>query len=518
MGRKAVALKGVQWHFDIRYITYDPIPGHVLFLVRLDAKEKYVERLPVGIEGNDDRGLSFFPETGAEAAPEMAKALLYCFKNKVEGKSEDNLMPPSFKLATDDATLARAVEKELGKLGVPSSQCKVEVEKSDMRVLFAQIQFEDAYRGFKAKWGISAQEARMGEDVPSPPEAIGFSNFKPPSDFAASSGAEKGLEDVQAMLDYVQALLNASPMSDERLLNMENEVMKVRLLFMEKPAGIRKREADDGDGGAAMDYGLRLYFGAGVAPSRRLSRKYLIQAALDASVLDSTRSIAHALLTSWYTACQNDFRTRYLFAAAHHANEAMRLTLGRVPPPAVLFFGKNLLECEADRGTRGLRSQFKHVWKAVAKREGEMEAERNAARLKRLTKPNRYRCATVGCGIEASSGKMLLRCAGKCDPDKKPSYCSKECQKADWKNHKPFCIPGAACSVIDDSSNSSNMGGYKSAGAIGVPVQNADGTSTFVSSTTMSASELREFRDVADGKAKAGNGVPSNIQMERWEI
>jgi len=88
----------------------------------------------------------------------------------------------------------------------------------------------------------------------------------------------------------------------------------------------------------------------------------------------------------------------------------MRLTSGRVPPPAVLFFGKNLLECEADRGTRGLRSQFKHVWKAVAKREGEMEAERNAARLKRLTKPNRYRCATVGCGIEASSGKMLLRC------------------------------------------------------------------------------------------------------------
>jgi len=262
MGRKAVALKGVQWHFDIRYITYDPIPGHVLFLVRLDAKEKYVERLPVGIEGNDDRGLSFFPETGADAAPEIAKALLYCFKNKVEGKSENNLMPPSFKLATDDATLARAVEKELGKLGVPSNQCKVEVEKSDIRALFAQIQFEDTYRSFKAKWGISAQEARMGEDVPSPPEAIGFSNFKPPSDFAASSGAEKGLEDVQAMLDYVQALLNASPMSDERLLNMENEVMKVRLLFMEKPAGIRKREADDGDGGAAMDYGLR--YGLGI--------------------------------------------------------------------------------------------------------------------------------------------------------------------------------------------------------------------------------------------------------------
>jgi len=62
------------------------------------------------------------------------------------------------------------------------------------------------------------------------------------------------------------------------------------------------------------------------------------------------------------------------------------------------------------------------------------------------------------------------------------------------------------------------MGGYKSAGAIGVPVQNADGTSTFVSSTTMSASELREFRDISDGKAKAGNGIPSSIQMERWEI
>ena len=67
--------------------------------------------------------------------------------------------------------------------------------------------------------------------------------------------------------------------------------------------------------------------------------------------------------------------------------------------------------------------------------EGEKE---KTLQLKRLKNPRRYRCAAVGCGVEADSGKMLsrgrsyslsfysvplmrkyLKGSGKCDFDKK---------------------------------------------------------------------------------------------------
>ncbi|CAL1699049.1 unnamed protein product, partial [Somion occarium] len=57
--------------------------------------------------------------------------------------------------------------------------------------------------------------------------------------------------------------------------------------------------------------------------------------------------------------------------------------------------------------------------------------------------PNAYRCAAPGCGIEGTKKSALLKCAGKCPPDVKPSYCSKECQKAHWKTHRSICNPNA---------------------------------------------------------------------------
>jgi hypothetical protein len=78
-----------------------------------------------------------------------------------------------------------------------------------------------------------------------------------------------------------------------------------------------------------------------------------------------------------------------------------------------------------------------------------MEKEQGKAEVKRAKKANRYRCANVGCSVQANTGRMLAQCvyksglltaferftdmvhfrfagSGKCDPDKKPSYCSKE--------------------------------------------------------------------------------------------
>lgn len=86
--------------------------------------------------------------------------------------------------------------------------------------------------------------------------------------------------------------------------------------------------------------------------------------------------------------------------------------------------------------------QYKAVWAAIETRNKEMDEEQAEAEVKRAKRANRYRCASVGCSVQADTGRMLARCAykpafesladflwvgsGKCDPDKKPSYCSKE--------------------------------------------------------------------------------------------
>lgn len=47
-------------------------------------------------------------------------------------------------------------------------------------------------------------------------------------------------------------------------------------------------------------------------------------------------------------------------------------------------------------------------------------------------------CEARGNAAASSDSASLLRCA-KC---KKVLYCGKECQAADWKAHKPFCVRG----------------------------------------------------------------------------
>jgi hypothetical protein len=92
--------------------------------------------------------------------------------------------------------------------------------------------------------------------------------------------------------------------------------------------------------------------------------------------------------------------------------------------------------------------QYKAVWAALETRTKQTEKAQAKAEVKRAKNANRYRCANVGCSVQADMGKMLAQCAyglhlvvfesladmiyflwagsGKCDPDKKPSYCSKE--------------------------------------------------------------------------------------------
>jgi len=102
----------------------------------------------------------------------------------------------------------------------------------------------------------------------------------------------------------------------------------------------------------------------------------------------------------------------------------------------------------------------------------------------------------------------------ECDSDKKPSYCGKECRCADWKNHKPFRKPGAARSVIDTGTSSHRM---TKPNGLQIQITMADGKMVLVSSSTMDAKELKEFKGAADGIPTGGETMWSMVSSMVFE-
>ncbi|EIW56756.1 uncharacterized protein TRAVEDRAFT_73185 [Trametes versicolor FP-101664 SS1] len=86
---------------------------------------------------------------------------------------------------------------------------------------------------------------------------------------------------------------------------------------------------------------------------------------------------------------------------------------------------------------------FKDLWHAFDVREVELAEDRAKRDAKVSRAPNAYTCAAPGCGLIAGKKKSFMRCAGKCPPERKPHYCSKDCQRRDWRSHKPYCKPDA---------------------------------------------------------------------------
>ncbi|KAF8177641.1 hypothetical protein BJ912DRAFT_677958 [Pholiota molesta] len=506
-----------EWYFDLRYIQFEPNPHHSLYLAQTLDSIYHLEPLPAGLPANRS-GLEFFPETGREAAPEVVKGIMYAFLHRMGGKASP--FAP-WRLTTPDKRLLAAVNAEFRRIGIHSS---LEVtETTFLAHCLTDDCFAIQYNNLKKKMGYTG---------------IGYASLLCPDDICFPDVADAvpplviGKDDWHICTAYVRHVMEARPIDEiadsmSVIANMTQEVRQLQERLQSVPEAVVRVQADGGDYEAAFDYGLRLRFGLGCTANRQLSRVYLMKALGPPLSSDTFKATVHAALIEWYVDSRKDgvLKNRYLCAAAHHAKSAI-LYARRVDPNrkyycnAVLGFAKTLIDLNERANTiEQIRTLYDDVIQVSKKRSKQVDEERKKLAQKRMKTPHRYRCASAGCRIQSDTGKMLQRCSGNCDLDKKPSYCSKECQKADWKNHKPFCRPGAECSVLDDGSLDAPLqGGYTPKdGTLQIPVTYADGSTMYFSTSTL---EPKALKEMAESLAKQQPAPGSRLKglPKAWKI
>ncbi|KAJ7651177.1 hypothetical protein FB45DRAFT_1050964 [Roridomyces roridus] len=252
---------------------------------------------------------------------------------------------------------------------------------------------------------------------------------------------------------------------------MQPETLEITNKLLDaRPAALVKAEADTGNPLAALDYRVRLYH----AP---------------AAATPETQAMAHAMLVLWYIehfrGSDKSIVARYLFAGAYHANESARIIQPVLPKGSAQLPELEFL--------------YADVFKAFEDRKKQMSKEGEKMAVKRMERPLNYRCANPICPIESDASRILKQCSGACDKDKKSSYCSRECQRADWKNHKPFCKSGAPCSVIDREFVSPAARHVVPTGSISMPMGGIN-----ASSSTMTPEFMKEIKEQLDELIRTG--------------
>ena len=121
----------------------------------------------------------------------------------------------------------------------------------------------------------------------------------------------------------------------------------------------------------------------------------------------------------------NDF----MHAAAAYSDASA--ALGMVSP-VVLYVARWLTQIGERDGVNVRETErykvYPYLWSAWDVRVAEMEEEKRKREAKLGRAPTAYVCAAQGCGITAKQKKGLMKCAGKCPMERKPHYCSKNCQ------------------------------------------------------------------------------------------
>jgi hypothetical protein len=244
--RAPSGLVGNHWHFDLRFIYLEP-HAHVLFLVQPESAFIHSERLPLGIP-DESTALLFFPESGAEAAPEVAKALVHAFLDSFGGPGSPRAFAP-WTLSTYDRELATEVGKEFKHLGIREELCSIRATKAHQQTA------DKAFEGF---WERLTQSIELPlRRAMHPPDNINFSILKP-----KPWGETKELDPMQKALKYAQTFhqvgLEARRLSNSQISSkmMEDTQAAMRHLESTSIEEIQKK-ADAGDTTAALDYAVR---------------------------------------------------------------------------------------------------------------------------------------------------------------------------------------------------------------------------------------------------------------------
>ncbi|KAG6915691.1 hypothetical protein DXG01_010419 [Tephrocybe rancida] len=469
------------WHFDLRYVTLEP-PAHILFIVQLDTSYVHIENLPH--DTPRDHSLMYFPESGTAAAPVVCRALIHSFLESLGAKTPAKNAPAPYapyKLTTEERSLAKAVEKEFKRMGVRDELCEIETI-SGRPLITAQNAFNKIWRSFVQMKGLTGIAASLMKA----PEPIGFATLRLsrwPKDLETRDPVE-----LNRAMYYTRQLSALQPVdNDTPPMDIKQAISGVMDLLSRKSLAVVRAEADAGSAMSAIDYALRVQAGYDGQPDRDVFRHYLVGVITSTNASDIDKARAHGLLIEWHTmsSASTDIRSRYLHAAAHHANECVRLSGKSFS--AVLWFASKLLEPMSHQ-VPDLNVQYKGVWNAFKKRDEEINRDTSQAEKKRAKKSNRY----------------------------------------DWKIHKPFCKPGAPCSVLEKAESMPSSSSTGVQGSISIPVVGPDGKTTLLSSKTMTPEMLKEIRkasekrgadsDSAGGRGGSNRPAFGSIHMENFTL
>ncbi|KAF4612873.1 hypothetical protein D9613_011189 [Agrocybe pediades] len=202
-----------EWHFELRYIQIEPTPSHVVFFVQPHSRFTHMERLPLGLS-SDESGMAFFPDTAQQAAPMIAKSILYAFVNNLGMNKMPIPNPPSptapWKLTTEDKELAVAVGAELKRIGVKAKELLEVGITNRSAVAVAQESFSSFFDIIKRTTGLTGLVAAAIQT----PEVILFHNFtitEKPIRLSSGSLSEEEEKLIEIITEYCSRRSNVMP-------------------------------------------------------------------------------------------------------------------------------------------------------------------------------------------------------------------------------------------------------------------------------------------------------------------